>query len=70
MKKVLSILLVTFLFVFGINNVNAETITLEQVAKKVEEIVKEENTSDLSFTIETTTNSMTLKGKRWFCIKI
>lgn len=61
MNKVLGILLITFLFVFGINNVNAETITLEQVADKTEEILKKSNNGEDTINVLIEEKNMIIK---------
>jgi len=68
MKKIFGYIL-TLIFSFGIINVEAETISLEQVTKKIEEIIKDENTSELNFSVENTTDSLTINSDDGFFIK-
>lgn len=70
MKKVFNyILTFVFIFAFGVGLVEAEKITLEDVANKIDEIIKEENTSDILFDVEYTTKNLTISSNDGFFIK-
>ena len=62
-KKIFGLLIIMFVFCFGVVTVNAETITLEQVVKSMEEsdIFKLFNTDTTSCEISNTSDSLNIK---------